>query len=240
MWVRIESSFFSHPKAEGLDDHAVALFFRGLCRAGSHLTDGRLSASFVKGKRQAGVADRLVATGLWHRAKGLDRTCQRCWAALGGEPGDGWVIHDFLAYNFSKAEQERRREDARAIRVAGGQARAAGASRVGGRFAPAEPPAGDQQTTSGPAGDATSRSTSRPPAPVLSLPSLQTDTKETAFVNSEGLAQVAEMARSIGKPIPPVSSVEVEIEAGRRYKRRLERDELAPSNMPRPHIEVDA
>lgn len=109
MWVRLESNFFGHPKVEGLDDHAITLYFRALCRAGDQNTDGRVATSLVKGKRQTGLADRLVGAGLWHRAKGLERVCARCWEALGAQPGDGWVIHDFLKYNPSKAEVEDRR-----------------------------------------------------------------------------------------------------------------------------------
>lgn len=109
MWVRCESNFFGHRKVQGLDDHAIVLYFRALFHGGDQCTDGRIAASFVKGKRQTGLADRLCSAELWHLAKGLERVCPRCWEALGGQPGDGWVIHDFLNYNPSKSEIETRR-----------------------------------------------------------------------------------------------------------------------------------
>lgn len=203
MWVRLESNFFGHPKVEGLTAHAIELYFRALCRAGDQLTDGRVSASFVKGKRLQGLADRLVVAGLWHRSRGLDKACRRCWDALQGQPGDGFVIHDFLRYNPSKAEVEQRRAHDR--------------FRKASRANPQGPSPG---TPEGFQPEAERSPRVRP---------VRTNDQKTksSVINPEGVARVAAMARQALKRVPSASPTEIHAEAVRYHGRPLSRSELA-------------
>lgn len=145
-WAKIDDRFHAHPKVARAGDAAIGLHIRALSYCAAYLTDGLVPRDFARGKKRA--ASRLVAVGLWE------------------VHADGWVIHDYLEYNLSAEEVKEQREIERAIRSAGGKARASVASRNGGRFVPAdqptEEPAGHQQGDQQPAGVA---AVPHPPAP---------------------------------------------------------------------------
>jgi hypothetical protein len=96
-WVRIDDSFFSHPKVVEAGAEASGLYVWALAYSSRHLTDGHVSPAWVAqvmGKRAARVAEALVTAGLWE------------------VNGSGWVIHDYLTYNPTKAQvEDKRRKD---------------------------------------------------------------------------------------------------------------------------------
>jgi hypothetical protein len=96
-WVRVDDSFFSHPKVVQAGAEASGLYVWALAYSSHHLTDGHVPAAWVSqvmGKRAARTAEQLVSAGLWE------------------VNGTGWVIHDFLIYNPTRAQvEEKRRKD---------------------------------------------------------------------------------------------------------------------------------
>lgn len=90
-WIKVDVLFPAHCKTMDIGPIAEALWLRGLCYAGEHLTDGLVPRSFV---RRMGDLDgdaeaaRLVAAGLWH------------------ETDTGWLIHDYLDWQRSRAEAD--------------------------------------------------------------------------------------------------------------------------------------
>lgn len=90
MWVRIEDTFYDHPKIIAAGNAAVGLHVRGLSYACHHMTDGKIPRSFLKG--QLKTAERLVLYGLWER------------------DGEDYRIHDYLKFNPSAREIQSDRE----------------------------------------------------------------------------------------------------------------------------------
>jgi hypothetical protein len=83
-WVKLDDSFYSHPKVVNAGHEAVGLYVTALSYSSHHLTDGHVPEAWVK--QQVGSRTRKLVTAL------VD---QRLW-----EPnGTGWVIHDYLDYN---------------------------------------------------------------------------------------------------------------------------------------------
>jgi hypothetical protein len=88
-WVRVDTRFISHPKVLDIGPLGEALWLRGLCYAGSQMTDGFIPASFIKrmgDMKGAAVAQRLVDAGLWVEAE------------------NGYHIHDYLEWQRSRDE----------------------------------------------------------------------------------------------------------------------------------------
>lgn len=108
-WVRIDDHFTEHPKLVQAGPLGVAMQIAALCYANRHLTDGELPANIVARfmptvcyDPETGeeitwrdVADRLVEIGIWHKTE------------------SGYVIHDYLEYQPSKADVEAERAAAR-------------------------------------------------------------------------------------------------------------------------------
>jgi hypothetical protein len=140
-WLRLDDAFGDHPKVIGLSDRAFRAHVMGLLYCARHLTDGVVPRAAVP---KTTAVHELERAGLWTATR-----------------GGGWLIHDFLDYNPSKADVLADREQWREQRVAAGKARAAHAQRTAGRFAPA----GDQRSTSGPLASSLAASTSPDPAP---------------------------------------------------------------------------
>jgi hypothetical protein len=101
-WSKVDDRFHSHPKvvaAWKIDPAALGLYLRALSYTAEHLTDGNIGQAFVdelfpvRSRRKRAV-DALVTTGLWDRN------------------GTGYVIHDYLDFNDSRAKfLERRHRD---------------------------------------------------------------------------------------------------------------------------------
>lgn len=98
-WSKLEDGIGSHPKILRVGTAGLALYTVGLAYCGKHLTDGFIPEAavptlwdFADVKTTARrVAARLVEAGLWEPAPG------------------GYRVHDFLAYNLSRAEVLARR-----------------------------------------------------------------------------------------------------------------------------------
>lgn len=101
MWAKISDDFFRHPRTVAAGRDARDLFLVSLTHCNEHLTDGFVAAGYLR--RLAAdaeiddaraAADRLVAVGYWEECDG------------------GWMVHDFLDYNPSRAEVLAEREKA--------------------------------------------------------------------------------------------------------------------------------
>jgi hypothetical protein len=92
MWSKIDDGFSDHPKVIEAGPLAGWLFVCGLCYCAKFLTDGFIPAAKVRRladvDNAADLAARLVAVGLW-------------------EPRDGgYQVHDYLDYQYSKAQSK--------------------------------------------------------------------------------------------------------------------------------------
>ena len=108
-WFRLDDTFHSHPKVIAAGNEAVGLYTRCGSYAAQHLTDGFIPEHVALLYGSAELADTLVRTRLWRRARG------------------GWVMPDYLQFNPShdavdkdrqqKAERQKRWREARGRRV---------------------------------------------------------------------------------------------------------------------------
>lgn len=110
-WVRFDDQFPIHRKVDSLSDPAFRLLVSAIFWCARNLTDGWVpeadldAASPRKMKRPDKFVPELVAQGTWH---GADHVCKDCIM-----PPDGWIIHDYLEFQPSKAQVEKERSDAR-------------------------------------------------------------------------------------------------------------------------------
>lgn len=94
-YAQIDVDALDHWKVGGLSAEAFRTWVAGLCYCQKHLTDGLLDRRAVKmlrAKTTAAVIAELLDAGLWH------------------EGPAGYVVHDFTAWNRTRAEVESRRE----------------------------------------------------------------------------------------------------------------------------------
>lgn len=98
-WVRIDEGFPEHPKVIAAGPLASWLHVCAIAYCNRQLTDGFISAAVLPrlsdGRRTRSHAAILVDVGLWEVVDG------------------GWLIHDFLTYQPSKAKVEAERSAAR-------------------------------------------------------------------------------------------------------------------------------
>jgi hypothetical protein len=143
-WVKIEDGFADHPKLLRAGPIAGWLHLAGLCYSARHLTDGHVPVQAI---HTLAVFNGVAATGdgqLFSEPMRVDvhelaRILVR--AGLWEEQHDGetkvltgWLIHDYLAYNPSRAQATSARYGSRA----GGVVRAHRAKRSKtGQFLPA-------------------------------------------------------------------------------------------------------
>lgn len=88
-WVRIDDSLYDHPKFMRLPAGAVRLWLFGMAWSNRHATDGRLpgeARTLLRGKNSD--VKSLEQAGLWIRQE------------------NGWLIHDYLEYQLSRAQME--------------------------------------------------------------------------------------------------------------------------------------
>lgn len=108
MWVRFDDRYAEHRKVKGLSDGAYRLDSSGIMWASANTTDGVVRADDLPLIGRCGTkrnADELVGRGRWHRAEDPPCGSDDC-----PQPGpDGWVIHDWLAFQPGKADVERDR-----------------------------------------------------------------------------------------------------------------------------------
>lgn len=132
-WVKLDEKFASHPKVVEAGPLGLAMQVAALCYCNQHLTDGRISrpaarmlldfhgVAFVEGMYGDDatpdvVIDRLVEVGMWHEP-GHD--CPDCDQIVAG-----FVIHDYLEQQPSRAEVEAKKEQAAEAGRRGGLAKA--------------------------------------------------------------------------------------------------------------------
>lgn len=92
-WVKVDDKAWSHPKFTDLSGNAVRLWLFALCWCNQQETDGNIPRGALRvlgGSPKDARA--LVAAGLWV------------------ETDSGWVVHDFLTYQPSKAQRNAQRE----------------------------------------------------------------------------------------------------------------------------------
>lgn len=98
-WVRIDEGFPEHPKVLDAGPLAAWLHVCAIAYCNRQLTDGYISQSALPrlsdGKRTKALAARLVGVGLWETVD------------------SGWLIHDYLHFQPSKASVETERAKAR-------------------------------------------------------------------------------------------------------------------------------
>lgn len=96
-WVKVDEAFYDHPKFLDLDAGAVGIWLIGLAYSNRYLTSGAIPrrglARAYPGTDREKHARSLVTAGLWDPTE------------------DGWVIHDYLTYQPSKAQVEARRNE---------------------------------------------------------------------------------------------------------------------------------
>jgi len=88
-WAKLDDGFVDNLKVQPVGWAARGVWATGLAWCSRKLSDGRISAkaaAILEFPQDA--IDELVAAGLWHAA----------------DDGNGWVVHDYLEYNPSKAE----------------------------------------------------------------------------------------------------------------------------------------
>lgn len=123
-WVRFDDQFPIHRKVSGLSDSAFRLHVEGVCWSVRNLTDGFVPASdlhaLASARRPLKFVPELVVRGSWHLA---DEPCEseKCPAHADYRAeavGDGWIIHDFFDYQWSRAKvvKERKAKAARQAR----------------------------------------------------------------------------------------------------------------------------
>src|SRR2546429_7891241 len=83
-WFRLDDSFHSHPKVIAAGNEAIGLYVRCGAYSAQHLTDGFIPENVALLYGSQALADTLVRTKLWRRARG------------------GWRMPDYLQFNPSK------------------------------------------------------------------------------------------------------------------------------------------
>lgn len=99
-WVRLDTTFFDHPKILGLvadnQHRAIVLHLAAMTYAGKHGTDGfipREALMYLHGRKPD--AEQLVRAHLWK------------------ENGGGWDINGWDEYQVSDEETQKRRDKAK-------------------------------------------------------------------------------------------------------------------------------
>lgn len=112
-WVRFDDQFPIHRKVGGLSDVLYRLQTEGIFWCARNSTDGvirRSELSLVSTRARPARAAELVERELWHDAEDLCPQCQIALKEAGTPtPPDGWVIHDYLQFQPSRAKVEKDR-----------------------------------------------------------------------------------------------------------------------------------
>jgi hypothetical protein len=103
-WVRIDENAMDHPKFLALSDGAWRLWCEGQAYCQKHLTNGHIPTAALKGFRYYSLARLKNLLAEHVPGKGP------CWHD--GAAG-GYVVHDYLDWNDSRAEVQQARSDAR-------------------------------------------------------------------------------------------------------------------------------
>lgn len=94
-WVKINYNIAGNAKIAGIPDSAFRLYIYAICWSASQLTDGFIPSSIL---HQLGVKSASTRAQLLVNAKLFD------------EVTDGYLVHDYLAHQTTKAQVERAKE----------------------------------------------------------------------------------------------------------------------------------
>jgi len=103
-WVRIDENAMDHPKFLALSDGAWRLWCEGQAYCQKHLTNGHIPTAALKGFRYYSLARLKNLLAEHVPGKGP------CWH---DGAADGYVVHDYLDWNDSRAEVQQARANAR-------------------------------------------------------------------------------------------------------------------------------
>lgn len=107
-WVRFDDQFPIHRKVGGLSDALYRLHTEAIFWCARNTTDGvirRDELSLLGARAKPGRAAELVARNMWHAANDLCAQCKEALFEAGTPvPPDGWVIHDYLTFQPSRAK----------------------------------------------------------------------------------------------------------------------------------------
>lgn len=107
-WVRFDDQFPIHRKVAGLSDGLYRLHTEAIFWCARNTTDGvirKTELTQISARSTAKRAANLVEVGVWHTAGDLCIGCKEALADAGTpEPRDGWVIHDYLAFQPSRSK----------------------------------------------------------------------------------------------------------------------------------------
>lgn len=96
-WFKVDDTAHTHPKILKAGNAAVGLWLRCGAFSAQHLTDGIVPGSVAAMSGTTPQINKLVRVGLWHPH---GHTCPRC-----PQPAEGdYLMHDYLAYNPTRAE----------------------------------------------------------------------------------------------------------------------------------------
>lgn len=114
-WVKLDTNFFTHPKAMQVGPFGRLLYITGLCWSGRHEVDGQVPryalpalamTAGVPAEMAEETAQKLVTAGLWDpNFVGV--------SGSGDVVEDGWVIHGWADHQPTREELARRRSEAR-------------------------------------------------------------------------------------------------------------------------------
>lgn len=112
-WVRFDDQFSIHRKVAGLSDAAFRLHVAAIFWCARNLTDGVVPEEDLvdvcaRVRKPARFAAECVKRDAWHDAR-HECGSEKCAAPV---DADGWVIHDYLVYQPSKAQVMADREKA--------------------------------------------------------------------------------------------------------------------------------
>jgi hypothetical protein len=99
-WAKLDDGFHAHPKVMQAGLAATGLHVLAISYCSRYLTDGHVSAEFVRqvaSRNASKLVSKLVEAGLWE--------------VRDEKPDSGWIVHDYLDYNPSRAEVIAARRD---------------------------------------------------------------------------------------------------------------------------------
>ena len=98
-WVRLDDGFPGHRKIRRLSDGAYRLHTTALCHCAHDLTDGRVTPEDIAEMESIRQPEKRIT----------ELVKADCWAIAVG----GWMIHDYLDYNPSRAQVKAERAAAK-------------------------------------------------------------------------------------------------------------------------------
>ena len=108
-WAKVDDKLHGHPKAAKAGLEALGLHLLAMSHCAAYETEGHVGRSFPEekaGVSWSGLTDSLVKSGLWE------------------VNGNGWLIHDWLKYNPSRAQAKRLAKQKQAAGKRGGEVKA--------------------------------------------------------------------------------------------------------------------